>query len=244
MSDQVTLSVILPVYNEESNIRKTVEEVHGHLDSHENITAYEIILVDDGSTDRSPDILKELKESFSHVLIVSLPVNKGYGKALISGIERSRYEWILLMDSDGQIKIRSIDPMLNYTRDYDIIAGYRSKRVDPVHRIMLGKFYTSCVGAVFGIRSKDINCGFKLFHKRFLETEGINSHAGAFYTHVYINARAKRARIKEVPIEHFTRNGGKPTGANIKVVGTAMIDFVQLIFRKKRQKAYETCDNG
>ncbi|MGE0268519.1 MAG: glycosyltransferase family 2 protein [Candidatus Omnitrophota bacterium] len=233
MSDQVTLSVILPVYNEESNIRKTVEEVYNHLHSHKNITGYEIILVDDGSTDRSPDILKDLGKSYNHVTVVTLPVNKGYGKALISGIERSRHEWILLMDSDGQIKINSIDPMLNYTRDYDIIAGYRSKRVDPVHRIMLGKLYTFCVGAAFGIKSKDINCGFKLFHKQFLETEGIDSHAGAFYTHVFINARVKKARIKEVPIEHFVREGGVPTGANIKVVGTAMADFIQLIFRKK-----------
>jgi len=233
MSDQITLSVILPVYNEEINIQKTVDTTVAYLSSHKVVSGYEIILVDDCSSDRSPQILKELQKSHQNLSVVTHPVNKGYGGALISGIELAKHEWILLMDSDGQIKIDSINHMLNYTRDFDIIAGYRSQRMDSAYRIVLGKLYTYFVGMVFGIQSKDINCGLKLFHKRFLETQGINSHAGAFYTHVYINAFAKKARIKEVPIEHFPRQGGVPTGANLKVIGTAIADFINLVFRKR-----------
>lgn len=233
MSQKFALSIIFPIYNEEINIQRTIEDSLNYLRGFEGVQEYEVILVNDGSTDGTSKILEEVVKDKNELVLINHTQNEGYGAALITGIKKAKYEWVLLMDSDGQIKINSVNAMKEFTDDYDIIAGYRAKRCDSIYRIILGKIYTTLASSFLKVRSRDINCGFKMFRKEFLDIEGINSHAGAFYTHVYIKAQAKDARIKEVPIEHFPREGGVPTGANMKVILTAMQDFFNLLFKKK-----------
>ncbi len=234
MKKTVSLSIILPVYNEEENIRQTVEESAHWLKQSDTVSSYEIIAVNDGSTDNTGGILEKLNAEVDHLVVVAYPQNKGYGGALMSGIRVARHDWILLMDSDGQFKINALEDMLGHAEGYDIIAGYRAQRQDNAVRIWLGEMYTNLVNAFLKVRLRDINCGFKLFRKPFLDIDGINSHAGAFYTHVFINAQAKNARIKEIPIPHHPRRGGRPTGASLKVVMMAIGDFFGLLFGKGR----------
>lgn len=232
MKNPIRISIILPVYNEEDNIERTVTEAVQWLKECDGVAAFEVVAVNDGSRDNSGKILERLKTGVENLVVVDYPLNKGYGGALVSGIRVARYDWILLMDSDGQFKIDALADLLDHTADCDIVAGYRAKRRDNILRIWLGDLYTSLARTFLNVKLRDINCGFKLFRKPFLDVDGINTHAGAFYTHVFMNAHARKARIKEVPVVHHPRPGGRPTGASPKVVMMAVGDFCGLLFNR------------
>jgi len=205
MNSQFSLSIILPVYNEGDNIKETIEDSIAFLEKQDFIRDYEIIAVDDGSRDGTVDILRELAEKNECLQTVTHPVNAGYGAALGSGIKRARFPWVFLMDADGQFKVKAIQNIISYMSDYDIIAGYRRRRSDNFYRIVLGKTYTFLVFLLFGLKMRDINCGFKLFKKETLDSNGIHCRAGVFYTNILVGAKAKGYKIKEVPVEHFPR---------------------------------------
>jgi len=232
MNDQHSLSIVLPVYNEEDNIQKTIENSLDFLDHQDFFTQYEVIIVDDGSKDQTANILKKFNDN-EFLKIITHPKNLGYGGALVSGIKQARFPWLLLMDSDGQFKISSIQDISGYLSEYDIIAGYRRRRADTFYREFLGKTYTFLVCRLFGLALKDVNCGFKLFRKEALCLNGAHYHAGVFYTDIFIKAKQNGLRIKEVPIDHFPRVSGKQTGADFNVISKSVIDLVKLIFEKK-----------
>jgi len=233
MSDINTLSMVLPVYNEEDNIQKTIEDSLNFLRNQNFFTKYEIIAVDDGSKDQTANILKKFNDN-EFLKIITHPKNLGYGGALVSGIKQARFSWLLLMDSDGQFKISSIQDVAEYLSEYDIITGYRRQRADAYWRKLLGKTYTFLVCHMFGLILRDINCGFKLFKKEVLHLNGAHYHAGVFYTDIFIKAKKNNYRVKEVPIDHFPRVSGKQTGADFNVISKTAIDLVKLIFKKSK----------
>lgn len=228
------LSIVLPVYNEAQTIEHTLQQSIEYLQQQKMIKDYEILVVNDGSGDESLRILNQLKSSIPHLTVLQHEQNQGYGAALITGIQKAQYDHILLMDADGQICLDSLETAWPYVNEFDIVSGYRSKRMDSLYRKFLGKTYTAFVRLIFGVKSRDINCGFKIFNRKFLDVAGINTHAGAFYTHVFINAQKMGARIREVPIQHYPRQKGHSTGADFNVVTTAMSDVIKLLFAKKK----------
>lgn len=236
MPNQNSISVVLPLFNEEKNIKQTVDDTFDYFQKQSFFDTFEVIAVNDGSTDQTKEILDQLCETHSRLRIVSHPKNLGYGAAMMTGIKNAVNACILLMDGDGQIHISSVDAAVEYISDYDIITGFRVKRRDPVFRVLLGKAYTNFVALLFGVRLKDVNCGFKLIKKGFLDIDAIDCHAGVFYTNIFIYARSKQARIKEVPIEHFPRSHGKQTGASAEVIYEALFDLIKLKFSKKSNK--------
>jgi len=232
MTNKYSLSVVLPTYNEEGSIEQTIEESVAFLKQQNKFEEYEIIVVDDGSTDQTASILKKL-EDIELLKIITHPRNLGFGGAIVSGIKRAQYSWLLIMDSDGQFKIDSIQKITDYLSEYDIIAGYRCRRADVFYREFLGKAYTYLVCRLFGLTIKDINCGFKMFKKEALHLNGEHYHAGVFYTDIFIKAKQSGHRIIEVPIEHYPRASGRQTGANVNVIFKAAMDLVRLIFTKR-----------
>jgi len=228
-NESYSISVVLPVYNEECNIEETVVRVIRFLSEKKSVARYEIILVDDGSRDKTASILNYLKEKFSFIEVKTHEKNLGYGSSLITGIYSSRYPLIFVMDSDGQFSIDSLDKMLVYTREYDIVIGRRFKRRDNIYRVILGRVYSFLVFILFGLNYRDINCGFKLFKKEALGLKEIyKSKGGAFYAEVLLRARRKRYKIKEVQVMHSPRLKGRQTGANIKVMLMAALDLIRL----------------
>jgi glycosyltransferase involved in cell wall biosynthesis len=230
-----SLTVILPVFNEEDSIRGTIGHSVDYLKKQVFFADYEIIAVNDGSSDQTGFILDELKKTFACLKVITHENNLGYGRALVSGVQEARFPLVLMMDGDGQFQIDALEGMRDYIPEYDIVTGYREKRTDPLPRIFIGKAYTWLACLLFGLRVKDVNCGFKLFKKEILDFDGAISHAGAFYTGIYIRAKARNGRIKEVPVAHFPRMGGKPTGASVKVVFTAVSDLVRLSYLGKHR---------
>lgn len=224
MNEKYSISVILPVYNEEGNIGKVIEDSVNFLLAPDIFKEYEIIVVDDGSRDRTADILRELVDKISHLKVITHGKNLGYGQVLISGFGVARFPLCFFMDADGQFQINQLEKILNYILTYDIIIGCRYKRKDSLYRIILGKIYTLLAFLLFGLKFKDINCGFKLFKREAIE-DSYKFNGGLFYTEVLLEAKKKGFKIKEVPVNHFPRLKGKQSGGSLKVVMKALVEL-------------------
>lgn len=233
MNGKYSISIILPVYNEEYNLRQVIEDIVNFLQNQEKFEKYEIIAIDDGSSDNTAKILREIRNRILHLKVVTHSENLGYGRALISGVEISQYPLVLFIDSDGQFNIREINRMFIYLDDFDIITGYRYKRKDKLYRVILGKIYSWLVTVLFGLRIKDINCGFKLFRKEiFSNNLDIQCKDGVFYTEILLKAINNGYKIKQIPVEHFSRLRGRGTGGNPGIIWNSLIDLFRLKYLK------------
>ncbi len=231
-----SISVILPVYNEGENIADTVAQAASFLDGQPVINTHEIIVVDDGSTDETPGLLNSLCRRYPNLKTLRHDKNLGYGAALVSGIKQAVSDWVLLMDADGQFKIDALLSMIPYLGQYDILAGFRARRIDPLYRIVLGQTFSRLAAWLFKLDLRDINCGFKLFRRNSINADILNAHGGAFYTDFFIKARDQGGRVKQFPVAHFPRRKGKATGASIKVIFAAVIDVVRLLSARGRNR--------
>src|SRR5204863_7700730 len=157
------LSVIFPAFNEQDNIRRTVETVVSVLPR--LATRWEIVVVDDGSSDGTPLICDELKAQYPEVEVIRHTENRGYGAALKSGIMSAKYDLIFFSDSDGQFDFRELQQLIRWSEDYDIVAGYRAKRQDPLYRRINALGWNVLVRVVLGVKIRDIDCAFKLYRR-------------------------------------------------------------------------------
>ena len=228
MNKRYSISSILPVYNEEGNVEKVIKELSFFFYNSDKFNDYEIIVVDDGSKDKTGRILERLSRKIPNLKIITHSKNRGYGQALISGFTAGRFSFCFFMDADGQFDIRDLDKLFFYISQYDIVIGYRERRRDPAYRIALGKVYTLLIFLLFGLKVKDINCGFKLFKREVLDVGNVTCGGGAYYAEFLIKAKNKGCKIKEVSVKHFSRLKGRQTGANPKVVFNAVVDLVRL----------------
>lgn len=164
MENKLQISIVIPVYNEELALAKTLEQIK-EIMARINIE-HEIIAVNDGSKDKSGEILKNTQG----IIAINHTRNKGYGASLKTGIKRSRYERILIIDADGTYPIKSIPEMLGYAADYDQVIGARGLIKDgvnaiPSERKLAKKFLNHFSGYLVGRVIPDLNSGFRLFRK-------------------------------------------------------------------------------
>ena len=157
------LSVFFPAFNEEENITSLVTSAYELLK--EIAEQFEIIIVDDGSRDRTSFIVKELAIRYPEVRLIQHSHNLGYGAALISGFKHCRYELVFFSDADNQFCLRDLRGFLGLIQDCDAVLGYRKKRSDSLFRSINTWAWTLLVNILFRIRIKDVNCAFKLFRK-------------------------------------------------------------------------------
>ena len=163
MKKDISLSVVLPAYNEAKNIEGTVSEAISYLRA--RFERFEIIVVNDGSVDGTREVVERLSLSNPMVVLINHPVNLGYGSALRSGFERASLDYIFFMDSDGQFKISDVDRLIPFIENYDVIVGYRGKRADSFIRSLNTRIYHLYIRFLFGLKLRDIDCAFKLFSR-------------------------------------------------------------------------------
>jgi len=227
-----SLSVIFPAFNEEANIRAVVEDAYRTIPKLAPI--FEIIVVNDGSKDRTAEICDRLVEELSNVRVVHHPRNRGYGAALKSGITLARYDLIFFTDADGQFDLKEVSALLEQTHAYDIVAGYRARRQDPPHRLLFAWGWNILVRFVLGIRIRDIDCAFKVFKRRVFDKVQINSVGAMVNTEIFAQVSRFGMTVKEVPVSHFPRRHGKPTGGNVAVIIKAFRELFKI--RRKQHK--------
>ncbi len=226
------LSVIFPAFNEEGNIRCTVETMIRVLPK--VATSWEIIVVDDGSSDATALICQELKAQYPEVEVIRHGHNRGYGAALKSGIMSAKYDLIFFSDSDGQFDLRELQQLICWPEDYEIVAGYRAKRHDPFYRRINAFGWNVLVRLVLGIKIRDIDCAFKLFRRSVFDHVQIRCVGAMVNTEILAQATRLGMRIHQVKVNHFPRTYGKPSGANPRVIIKAFRELCRL-WRKLRR---------
>lgn len=230
----LSLSVFFPAYNEESNIKNTVEKADLVLRKL-HLKNYEILVIDDGSKDQTPQVLKSLETKIKNLKIITHQPNQGYGAALKSGYYNSKYQWIAFTDGDGQFDFSEIDKFLDLTDKYDLIWGYRIERQDPLLRKLNGWGWTFISSLLLGFKVRDVDCAFRLVNKKVIETiPKLESTRGGMISPELL-AKAKKAgfKITEVGVHHFRRTAGEQTGANLKVILKSFNELFKLWWKLK-----------
>lgn len=225
------LSVFFPAYNLEDHVEETVNrafEIMPHV-----AKKYEVIVVDDGSNDKTGIILKKFKK----LRVITHEVNKGYGEALKSGFYNSKYKWITFTDADGQFDFSEIFNLVEKQRESeaDLVIGYYIKRAVSVRRKLNTWAWQVVVNLLFGLNVRDIDCGFKLIKREVLEKiSKLESGRGAFISSEFlIKAKKYGFKIVEMGVHHYPRIGEKGTGANLDVIINSFVDLFKL-WRKLR----------
>lgn len=221
-----SISVIFPAYNEEANIEKSV------LMAREAMSPFfdrlEIIVVNDGSADRTREILDRLVADSSDVRAIHFEKNRGYGSALRTGLYAARNDLVFFSDSDLQFDLDEIKHLLEWIDQYEIVAGYREHRADPFMRRFNAWGWRSLVRLTLGLKVRDIDCAFKLFRREVFDKVKLASVGAMINTELLTRAQQEGMRIKEVPVKHFPRSAGKQTGANLKVIAKAFRELFEM----------------
>jgi glycosyltransferase involved in cell wall biosynthesis len=231
------LSVFLPSHNEEGNVERVVGNFCATLP--EVADDYEVIVVNDGSRDQTGAIADRLAAADRHVKVVHHPVNRGYGGAVISGIRAASMPWVLLCDGDGQFDPNDVKLLAARTPEYDVVVGRRAHRADPFVRRMNGKAWTILVRMMFGLRISDMDCGFKLFRRSFLQDMELHASGAMITTELMARLAGRKAKICEVDVQHLPRVAGEQSGANFRVIARAFKELFALYreLRYARQTA-------
>lgn len=231
---QGTLSVVLPAHNEVSNLRTVVERAEHVLPS--LVGNFEIVVVNDGSTDGTKELADHLASESEAVRVVHHQRNRGYGKALTSGFDASSGEWIMIMDSDQQFDIADLIFLSPFTRDHDLIAGYRINRNDARYRLIYAGIFRFAVRIMFGIRFRDIDCAFKLIRGSLIRGMHLTSPGALISTEILAKAQRAGARTVEIGVNHYSRQSGQSSGGSPKVILRAMNEILSLWFRMLREE--------
>jgi len=203
--------MFFPAYNEEGNIVKLVKDAESILK--ETAKDYEIVIVlYEGSTDNTRNLLKGLMKKNKKLRLVMQPKNlRGVGYAIIMGFEAAKHELIFYADSDNQFDLREFKLLLPYAKDYDIVAGYRINRQDPLSRILISKIYNNIIKLVFNLKGRDFDCAFRLTKKKVFKTVKLQCKTGLGTSELLIKARRQGYKVKHVGVHHFPRYSGKST---------------------------------
>lgn len=231
------LSLILPVYNEEKCLFDVATKLISYCERLKPL-CYELIIVDDGSTDGTADVIKQLTESCpGKVIVVLSSRNHGYGYSIRQGISRSRYGFVFFTDSDGQFHIQNLDLLIPLIKTGvpDIVVGYRIDRKDPWIRLFLSGCYNVIVRLLFGIGVKDVDCAFKLFRKDIFDKVKITSNLFFVNTEILAKAAFYGYRILEVGVDHLPRSAGKST-VNIWHIPHTIRELTRIWFEVQKLK--------
>jgi glycosyltransferase involved in cell wall biosynthesis len=227
------LSYFFPAHNEAENIEGLVAEA---LDVLPGLAErFEIICVNDGSRDATPQLAERLAEQHPDLVrVVHHDVNQGYGAALRSGFRAARYPLVCFTDGDRQFKIADLASLLDRLEEPDtpdVVAGYRLKRADPPVRLVYATLYRSCLQAFFGLDVRDVDCACKLFRRDVLRGVSLESGGAFLSAELLIKLQERGAKIVEVGVPHYARTAGRASGADPRVVLRAVRDFWRLRLR-------------
>jgi glycosyltransferase involved in cell wall biosynthesis len=220
------LSLVMPAYNEEANVKAAIRACA--TAGEKFAEDYEVIVVDDGSRDHTAERVREEAQGNPRVRLISLPQNRGFGGALKTGLKAADKPLVFYTDSDLQFDLQEIASLLDRIDDCDIVVGYRVNRQDHFVRKLNAWAWGRLQWVLFGLNVRDIDCGFKLFRREVLQSMPMRSDGAFISTEILLRARAAGHRIREVPVRHYPRKAGAPTGANLAVIRKAFRELRDL----------------
>lgn len=226
----VGLSIFFPAYNDAATIASLV--VTAIATARQLTSDYEVIVVDDGSSDATREILKELTPFYPELRVVHHSKNRGYGAALRTGFTEATKPLIFYTDGDAQYDPREVQLLWDGMTDkVDLVNGYKISRSDPLHRIIIGRVYHNIVSLLFGLTLRDIDCDFRLLRRSIFDRVSLVKNSGVICVEMIRKIQDAEFRITEVPVHHYHRAYGKSQFFNFPRITRTLIDLSKLWYR-------------
>jgi glycosyltransferase involved in cell wall biosynthesis len=222
------LSVFFPAYNDAGTIASLVitsVKVAATLTDD-----FEVIVIDDGSEDDTPQILDELARIYPDcVRIVHHDVNRGYGGALRTGFSTARKDFVFYTDGDAQYDPSEMTLLWHkMTDDVDWVNGWKISRSDPLHRIIIGRLYHHMVKLLFGLKVRDVDCDFRLMRRRIFDVVRLEKNSGVICLEMMKKFQDAGFRVAEHPVHHYHRSYGTSQFFNFPRIYRTAIDVMKL----------------
>lgn len=237
-----SISIFFPCYNDAGTIAAMV--IRALQAAREITDDFEIIVVNDGSGDDSLLILQELECILPHsIRIVHHESNTGYGGALRAGFAAATKEWIFYTDGDAQYDARELKTLVaRMSDDVDLINGYKIKRRDPGHRIIIGLLYQYFIKWLFGLKLKDVDCDFRLMRRAIFDVVQLESDTGTITFEMMKKIQDAGYQMAEVPVRHYYRQYGQSQFFNLPRVGRTLLAVFhwwwRLVVKKEAVREY------
>ena len=221
------LSIFFPAYNDGGTIASLVilaVQIAGRLTSD-----FEVIVVNDGSSDATRDILDDLVRTYPNVRAIHHPQNQGYGAALRTGFAAATKDLIAYTDGDAQYDPAELPALWNrLTPEADMVTGYKISRSDPWHRVVIGRVYHHTVKFLFRLRVRDVDCDFRLMRREIFDRVKLEKDTGVICLEMMRKIQDAGFRVVEVPVHHYHRLHGRSQFFNFKRVFWTGIDVLRL----------------
>ncbi len=233
-----SLSISFPAYNEEDNIGRAIQDA---VRVASKITDdFEVIIVDDGSADRTGDVIREYATRHPQVRLVEHEVNKGYGAAVYDGLVAGTKDWAFFTDSDLQFVMDELENLWALRDEANIVIGYRAPRRDPFIRKFNGFGWTWLTNVLFGYVSRDVDCAFKLMSRQVVQAVAphVLSRGATLSAEFLVRAKRMGFKIREVPVTHRPRVAGSQTGAKLSVILRAFREMATFRIQLWRERAH------
>ena len=241
--ERAGIAIVMPAYREERNLGATVRDFLNVPESFG--IPHCVIVVNDGSPDRTGQVAERLAAQYpGRVLVVHHEVNRGYGSAVATGIrvalERTDYRWVFLTDSDGQFEAAQLPGFLAEAEREraDAVVGYRPSRADPWYRRANAFLWTAASRLLLRVGVRDVDCAYKLIDRSYLQGLHLTGEAATISPELIAKLRLRHARIIERPVEHFPRQYGEQTGANLSVVLRSIVGLLALSAQIASQRGF------
>lgn len=239
MKKLTSISVFFPAFNDGGTISSMVI---GALITLPKVTEdYEVIVVNDGSEDYTPDMLSELERVYPEVRIITHPKNEGYGGALRTGFKASKKDWIFYTDGDAQYDPRELVELVGAVHDdIDVVNGFKISRQDPLHRLLIGRLYHHIVRILFGFKLRDVDCDYRLIKRKIFNEVELHSTSGTICLEMVKKFQDAGYKFEEVPVHHYHRAYGKSQFFNFRRLFRTLIQLMrlwwELVVRKNHMK--------
>jgi glycosyltransferase involved in cell wall biosynthesis len=221
------VSAFFPAYNDGGTIASMVLSAILVLQSLTD--DYEVIVVNDGSSDYTKEILDELERQYDSVRIVHHEKNKGYGAALRTGFSEASKEFIFYTDGDAQYDVRDLPGLWKEMGDgIDMVQGYKIGRSDPLHRVIIGRIYHWMANLAFGLHLKDVDCDFRLMRRSIFDRVHLKSDSGVICVEMMKKIRDGGFQVNEVPVHHYHRAYGQSQFFNVRRIVRVGRDLLKL----------------
>lgn len=210
-----SLTIFFPCYNDAGTIGSLVAAAD--VVAGEYTDNYEIVVVDDGSSDSSLDLLRDMQRKYPRLRLVVHEGNRGYGSALQSGFAHATKELVFYTDGDGQYDVFELRKLLPVIQDgVDVVNGYKIARSDPFHRIVIGKLYLWLMRCLFNFHTRDVDCDFRLLRRRVFDTISLRHSTGVVCLELVKKLELAGYRFVDFPVHHYHRISGKSQFFNFR----------------------------
>jgi len=222
-----SLTIFFPCYNDAGTIGSLV--AGAHVVGRESGRDFEIVVVDDGSSDASGEILRELTSHYPELRVVEHGVNRGYGAALRSGFSAATKDLVFYTDGDGQYDVLELKKLLPVLQEgVDVVNGYKIARSDPWHRIVIGKVYLVLMRILFQFRVRDVDCDFRLMRRAALGTIALRHSSGVICLELVKKLERAGFRFVDFPVHHYHRVHGRSQFFNFRRLFATGVNILRL----------------